>query len=150
MATEVESPSRVEFELGVHHWASGIVAGVLASAVFGAMIGAEMMEMIAVMVGQEGAAVGWVVHLIIGSIFAVEYVAIVSLDQLAESASRPVPGGGIGAIYGVAVWLVDAVVLMALLMEGAFMLNLDWSSFVGHVVWGVTLGALYPVFVARE
>lgn len=49
-----------------------------------------------------------------------------------------------GAIYGVGVWLVGAVILMGLIVEGTFVLDLNWASLFDHVVWGVALGSLNP------
>lgn len=151
MATDVDRRQEVAFGRDPHHWVVGSISGLLAGAVFGAMMGAGMMETVAATVGMEGnVAVGWTVHSIISVVFAAVYVAAVSFGQLAGVAARPSTGGVVGAAYGIVVWVGGAVVLMPVLVTGSFAIDPNWASLVGHVVWGVALGVLYPVLLAHE
>lgn len=70
----------------------GVVAGLAGGIVFGALM--AMMGMIAMMVGSESAAVGWLVHLVIsafyGALFAVTVPTTFGVGALL----------GAGAVYG--------------------------------------------------
>ncbi len=150
MATETQPSLDVSFGLAPEHLINGILAGIVAGAVFGSMMGAGMMEMVAMMVGLEGAMAGWVVHSLISAIFAIGFVIVLSLDPVASVANAPSVCGVVGAVYGVIVWVVGAVILMPLIVEGTFMLNLDWMSLVGHIIWGIVLAVVYILLVALE
>ena len=148
----VEQPTEVELSTGRDRWIAAIVAGIVATIVFGLMAMAmmpDMMGMIGAMYGFEGnMAVGWIAHLFHGAVFGLIYAAIVSLEQLRTYASRVAQGAGLGIVYGVIVWVIAASIVMPIWLgmpEAAP--DFNEMSLVGHAVYGVILGAAYPLLV---
>jgi uncharacterized membrane protein YagU involved in acid resistance len=126
--------------------AMGAVAGVAGGVVFGALMQAMgMMGMIAGLVGSESAAVGWGVHLVnsvvIGAIFGI----------VASRLSGAGPLAGAGAAYGVAWWVVGALLIMPLwLGMPAFQIGEpQLFSLMGHVIFGVVTGLTFSA-LTRE
>lgn len=146
----------------------GAIAGLIAGAVFGIMMQVmtaptpdggrvPMMTMVAMVVGSESIVVGWLYHLF-NSAFIGGLFGLLLGDRVHGYAS----GLGLGAIYGVAWWVLGALVLMpAMLGMGPFapllvepMRPVALGSLVGHVVFGLILGgafvALYHDAETRE
>lgn len=144
--------SRVEYDLLI----TGGIAGFIGGAMFGAMMSAtSMMENVAAMVGMESIAIGWLVHFGISIFVAVLYVGLVSSSRLRQYATRPSTGAGLGVGYGLALWVVGVVFAMPLWLGittpmSPVVPNLDWMSFVGHLIYGVFLGTLYPLLLTHE
>ena len=136
---------------------TGIVAGLIAGAVFGILMtvmnaptpdGGEtpMMKMVAMVVGSTSLFVGWIYHLfnsaLIGAIFGALFNKRVSTYK---------NGTGWGAAYGVAWWIVGGLILMPIMLGGeAFgpivnpeMRSVAMGSLIGHLVYGLVLGASY-------
>jgi len=139
---------------------AGIVAGLIAGVVFGVMMqmmtaptpqGGQMpmMVMVAMVVGSMSVAVGWIYHLfnsaVIGAIFGWLF---------GRRAVTTGSGLGWGALYGVAWWILGAQILMPLALHMAPfssvmmppMRMVAMGSLVGHVMYGLILGGLFPVF----
>lgn len=155
MATDAETVEIPELGTGRMHWGAGGLAGVLAGVLFGGgvMDPAAMMPTVAALYGADNAIVGWGAHLIHSLVFGLIFVAIVALPAISRYADRPVRGAITGGVYGIAVWAVAAVVVMPLwigMVTAASppVPNFNWLSLVGHVAYGVVLGAFYPVFLA--
>jgi uncharacterized membrane protein YagU involved in acid resistance len=126
---------------------AGIMGGLLGGVLFGAlMTGMNMMEMVAMLVGAENVAVGWVVHLVIAAIFGALYALV--LGPLTRSYGR---AAGLGAVYGVILWVIGALLIMPLWLGMTVMVFVigedQLLSLVGHLVYGVVLGL---VFVAAS
>jgi uncharacterized membrane protein YagU involved in acid resistance len=106
------------------------------------MTAMTMMEMVAMLVGADCVAVGWVVHLVISAIIGAAYV--LSLGPATRSYGR---GAGLGAVYGAIVWVVGALVVMPLwlgMSEMVFVVGQDQvMSLAGHLVYGLVLGLVY-------
>ena len=140
---------------------AGIVAGLIAGLVFGMMMqlmnaptpaGGQMpmMAMVAKVVGSTSLAVGWIYHLfnsaVIGAIFAWLF------SNRAVSVGR---GLAWGAVYGIAWWIVGGQILMpialgmppfaSIMMPDMRMVAI--GSLIGHIIYGLILGGLFPVFV---
>ena len=140
---------------------AGVVAGLIAGLVFGMMMqlmnaptpeGGQMpmMAMVATVVGSTSLAVGWIYHLfnsaVIGAIFAWLF------SNRAVSVGR---GLAWGAVYGIAWWIVGGQILMPLalgmppfasiMMPDMRMVAI--GSLIGHIIYGLILGGLFPVFV---
>lgn len=106
--------------------------------------------------GATGLVAGWIAHLfhsvVFGLIFAAAVGSIGSLDAYADRVST---GAGLGIVYGVIVWVVAAAIVMPIWLSavgfpGAPPLpNFNPTSLVGHVVYGVVLGALFPLLRSR-
>lgn len=148
----VERPVEVELGTGRDHWIASAAAGIIAAIVFGVLamlMMPEMMGMIGAMYGMEGnVIVGWLAHLFHGAVFGLIYAAIASMERFEDLASRVSHGAGLGAVYGVVVWMVAAAIVMPIWLGMTAMVpNFDPISLVGHIVYGVVLGAAYPLLV---
>jgi hypothetical protein len=141
----------------------GVVAGLVAGIVFGLMMQmmtaptpdggrVPMMAMVAQVVRSDSLVVGWLYHLfnsaVIGGIFG----------WLLGARSRETGAALLnGAVYGVAWWVVGGLILMPVLLGmPAFapllmapMRPVAWGSLMGHLLYGVILGASYAWLVRR-
>lgn len=149
----VEQATEVQIGTERNNWIAAGVAGLVAGIVFGLMAMAmmpDMMGMIGAMYGFEGSlAVGWIAHLFHSVIFGVIFAAIVSLDQLREYAANVAYGGVLGLVYGIVVWVIAASIVMPIWLGMPEMApDFNPMSLVGHAVYGVILGAAYPLLVA--
>jgi uncharacterized membrane protein YagU involved in acid resistance len=139
---------------------AGAVAGLVAGIVFGMMMqmmnaptpdGGQMpmMAMVAKVVGSTSLTVGWIYHLfnsaVIGAIFAWLF------------SSRAVTvGNGLswGAVYGIVWWILGGQILMPLALGmppfASIMMPpmrmVAAGSLIGHLMYGLILGGLFPVF----
>jgi len=136
---------------------ASIVGGLIAGTVFGLMMQmmtaptpdggrVSMMAMVAQVVRSQSLAVGWLYHLfnsaVIGAIFG----------WLLESRAVDYRSGLLwGSVYGVAWWVLGGLILMPLLLGmPAFaplmmapMRPVAWGSLIGHLLYGVVLGAAF-------
>lgn len=130
---------------------SGAIGGVAGGVVFGMMMAVMgMMPMIAKLIGSESVAVGWLVHLVIsagtGAIFAVIFGTMVTSYG---------SGLGYGALYGIIWWVLGALILMPVILgmgvQFAHMFEkMPMSSLMGHLIWGLILGAVYVALAGKE
>ncbi len=141
----------------------GALAGLIAGLVFGLMMqmmsaptpeGGEMpmMAMVAKVVRSESMFAGWLYHLfnsaVIGGIFG---------WLLGDKAHSYGAGTKWGALYGAAWWILGGLILMPLLLGMAPfaplmmapMRMVAMGSLVGHLIYGMILGAGY-VMLRRE
>lgn len=125
------------------------VAGGLAGGVaFGILMQTMgMIPMVAQLVGSTSPAVGWLVHLansaFIGGLFGL--LAARFLTGFGAAV-------GAGAVYGVFWWVLGALLLMPARL-GMPTFNVDamaWKSLMGHVIYGLILGAVTVVLVRRR
>ena len=157
MATETRTIAVPELGTSGVHWGAGGLAGFLAGMLFGGgvMDPAAMMPTVSALYGFESGVVGWIAHLVHSVVFGLLFVALAARPALRGFADRPVRGSAVGAVYGVVVWAVAAAIVMPFWIGAVTpatppVPNLNWMSFVGHVVYGVALGALYPLFLSHE
>jgi uncharacterized membrane protein YagU involved in acid resistance len=113
----------------------GSLAGTLVLGVMMTMMG--MMEMVAMLVGSQNVAVGWVVHVVIGVIFGVVFGFLLGRAKVNRLL--------VGVAWGLAAWVGGALLIMPLwLGMPAMVFNLTtptpWWSLVGHVMYGLTAG----------
>ncbi len=134
-------------------WQAVIGGGLIAGVVMGLMIRFVMgiMPLIGALYGMETALAGWIAHLIHSVVFAALFAAIIAQLGLAGGRSSTWRWLGLGAGYGVLVWLVAAVFVMPVWLSlvgaapaGASIPNINPQSLVGHLVFGVVLGFVYP------
>lgn len=140
-------------------WAGAAVAGIAGGIIFGMMMQMMMRDVLEVAIpGLFGLgpslALGWGIHLFNSAVFGLAYAAVVQLDPLAEYAERVTTGAGLGLGYGVIIWVVAASIIMPLWVGAMLPMNppvpdFNLTSLVGHAVYGLILGALYPLLVAR-
>jgi hypothetical protein len=143
---------------------AGIVAGLLAGVVFGVMMHlistpmamggrTPMIMMMARVVRSDSFVAGWI-YLLVSSVLMGGIFGIV----LGHRATRI--GGGLawGALYGVLLWVLGALVLMPLLlgmevfapMTMASMRPGTWQSLGAHVLSGMILGGAFAGLYGRH
>lgn len=125
----------------------GAMGGLVAGMVFGMMMNMlNMIGSIAMLVGSKSNAVGWTVHLLISMGIGVAFSLL--LEKKLKNYSA---GIGYGMAYGIFWWVLGGQILMpAKLHMPIFQFNtMAWQSLMGHVVFGVVLGALTVVIPSR-
>ncbi|HEV8362482.1 MAG TPA: hypothetical protein VGQ52_03105 [Gemmatimonadaceae bacterium] len=142
---------------------AGALAGIAGGLVFGIMMqmmsaptpdggSMPMMGMVAMVVRSQSLVVGWIYHLfnsaVIGGLFG---------WLLGDRARSYGAGLAWGAAWGIVWWILGALILMPLLLGmPAFaslrmppMRPVAMGSLVGHVIYGLLLGAAYVRLRAR-
>lgn len=113
--------------------AGGVVFGMLMQ-----MMG--MITMVAMLVGSQSAAVGWLVHLAISALLGAIFGVVLG------GRARTYPAAlGYGLAYGVLWWVLGALIAMpAKLGMPVFAINTAaFQSLMGHLVFGAVLGAVF-------
>jgi len=123
--------------------AAGAVAGLAGGVVFGmlmAMMG--MLPMVAMLVRQESAIVGFMVHLVISAFIGGVY-GIVAARLPAGWVTAVVAG----MVNGVVWWVLGALILMPLglgMAQMVFQIGADqWISLMGHLIYGVITALVF-------
>lgn len=86
-----------------------------------------------------GAAIGWVIHFVVGMLLALVYAAVFE-------PRLPGPPFGRGLVYGVIVFIVAQLVFMPMVGGGVLShgdVELLAGSLLGHLVYGGLLGWIY-------
>lgn len=143
---------------------AGGAAGVIAGIAFGLMMQAmsaptpdggqmPMMAMVAMVVGSTSVAVGWLYHLF-------NSVVIGALFGWLLGARVHALGSGLawGAVWGFVWWVFGGLVLMPLALGMtpfaplmmAPMRPVAMGSLMGHVVYGLVLGATYAAMIRAK
>jgi uncharacterized membrane protein YagU involved in acid resistance len=125
----------------------GAMGGLVAGMVFGMMMNMlNMIGSIAMLVGSKSNAVGWAVHLLISMAIGAAFSFLLERRLTSYSA-----GIGYGMAYGFLWWVLGGQILMpAKLHMPIFQFNtMAWQSLMGHVVFGVVLGALTVAIPSR-
>jgi hypothetical protein len=126
---------------------AGVVGGLVGGVVFGVLMQLTgMIPMVAMLVGSESVAVGWLVHLFNSALFGAIYAAL-----LGRWADRLGTGAGLGMAYGVIWWVLGALLIMPVwLGMPAFVFNaMAWQSLMGHLIYGLLLGVVYALVRPR-
>ncbi|MFC8848512.1 MULTISPECIES: hypothetical protein [unclassified Micromonospora] len=128
---------------------AGVAGGLVGGVAFGVMMQAfGMLPMVAMLVGSESVAVGWLVHLANSALFGALFAVLIGR----WAANLPAALGA-GLAYGLAWWVLGALLIMpAWLGMNAMIFQLDtgaWRSLAGHLVFGLLLGLVYAVTGAR-
>jgi uncharacterized membrane protein YagU involved in acid resistance len=120
----------------------GAIAGLGGGVVFGvimALVG--MLPLVGMLVRQNNAWVGLVVHMIISAIIGAGFGLVMFFVK-----KRPIITIVVGAIYGLFWWVLGALILMPLLLGMPQMVlvvdDMQKSSLLGHVLYGITTGLL--------
>lgn len=123
----------------------GIACGLAGGVVFGLMMQLMgMLGMVGMLVGSGSLVVAWLVHLVISAGIGGGFGLV-----LAPRVRGLAGGVGLGAAYGFVWWVLGPLLLMPASM-GMPLLRLDgaaWQSLLGHLVFGVVLGAVVAVGV---
>ncbi|WP_336359941.1 histidine kinase [Haladaptatus sp. ZSTT2] len=144
------------------NWLGAAVAGLLATLAFGGFqtaMGSSgvIANALPALYGIQGPALaaGWGIHLVHGAIFGIVYAAFVSTEPLREYAAKLPTGAVLGIAFSVLQTIVAVGFIMPLWLQAVGfpaappVPNLALSSFIGHAVYGVVLGALYPVLATK-
>lgn len=125
----------------------GAMGGIVAGMVFGMMMNVlNMIGSIAMLVGSKSTAIGWTVHL------AISMVLGIAFSILFESKLKNISAGLVyGMAYGIFWWVLGGLILMpAKLHMSLFQFDkMAWESLMGHVVFGMVLGALTVVIPSK-
>lgn len=160
MAEATTHESEVREIDAYRHWIAGGLAGFAGGIVMGIMLQMMMTPVITTAIpalyGLNGLVVGWVVHLfhsvVFGVIFAVATRSIPSLRRYTESSVR---SAGLGIGYGVLIWITAAAIVMPIWLgvvgfpSPPPLPNFNPLSLVGHIVFGLVLGGLFPIISNR-
>lgn len=125
----------------------GVAGGLAGGLVFGVLMQMmDMMPMVAMLVGSEAVAVGWVVHLAISAFIGAVFAVI-----LGSRVSSLASGLGLGVAWGLIWWVLGALIAMpARLGMPLFEINtMSLQSLMGHVLFGAVLGAVVAVLGRR-
>jgi hypothetical protein len=133
---------------------AGALAGTMAGIVFGVLMqmmnaptpeggSMPMMAMVAMVVGSKSIVVGWLYHLF-NSAFIGALFALALGGRIHSTAS----GLLLGAVYGLAWWVLGALVLMPLMLgmpafapiRMPMMQPVALGSLMGHLLYGLILG----------
>ncbi|MBA3488598.1 MAG: hypothetical protein H0T78_03480 [Longispora sp.] len=126
---------------------AGVIGGLVGGIMFGILMQMmDMIPMVAMLIGSESIAVGWLVHLGISAFIGATYALI-----FASWATRPVPAAVLGMGYGLVWWVLGALLLMpAKLGMDVFVFNTTaWQSLMGHLIYGLLLGVVYALLRPR-
>jgi hypothetical protein len=126
---------------------AGILGGLVGGVAFGVLMQAMgMIPMVAMLVGSKAVAVGWLVHLAISAFVGASFAVLFGRYATSVGSSS-----GIGVGYGVIWWVLGALILMpARLGMSVFTFNTTaWRSLMGHLIYGLLLGAVYGLSAPR-
>ena len=122
---------------------AGAIAGIGGGLVFGIMMGIMgMLPMVGMLVGVQNALVGLVVHLAISSFIGATFGFIATY----------LPSGWLaatlaGGAYGIVWWVLGALIMMPLMLGMSHMVFVvggpQWMSLMGHIIFGVIMGAMF-------
>lgn len=147
-AVRVDTPEMMD-----SYWTYAGLAGVFAGLLRPGIVTA--MELLGTPLGTispllpTDVALWWIVHLAYGFAFGAAFAAIVWREPLREYAASPVSGAALGIGYGLALWAVNVAIVWNLLLAPLIYVTTPPSAFqlgpiVGHLGYGVVVGALYP------
>jgi two-component system OmpR family sensor kinase len=127
------------------------LVGVLAGLVFGAGMQFVMGRMTAIgamyTLGDPSLTVGWVAHLFHSALFGAFFGLVADTRRINRYATQLAPSVGLGALYATGLWFVNVVFVWPLWLNSVTfgaqipLPNLAVMPLVGHLVWGVLLGA---------
>lgn len=150
-------------DLAASDVSSAVVAAVLGSITFGIVMSLTMGEVlftaIPAMYGLEGVSrtgavfVGWAIHISHGTVLGLIFGAAVTI--VPECGERLRYGFAAGVAYGVVLWLTLASLLMPFWVGAVTPMDPpvpDWRlwSLLGHILYGVFLGLLIPLYRRYE
>lgn len=138
-------------------WQAGVVGGLFGGALMGVMLSVMMTPVIENAIpalwGLSGGVAGWIIHMSNAAILGIVFAAIAkALPQYSSSVGQST---ALGAVYGVVLWVALAALVMpvwlgAVGFAGAPPLpNFNPMSLVAHLVYGIALGATYPLILNR-
>ncbi|WP_227134243.1 hypothetical protein [Halorubellus salinus] len=135
------------------------LVGVLAGLAFGVLIQFQLgrMTVIGAMytLGEPSLTVGWIAHVFHAALFGAFFGVVVDTGVLREHATRLAPAIGLGAAFAAALWVVNIGLVWPLWLNAVSfgtdipLPNLAVMPLVGHLVWGILLGAGTAIALSR-
>jgi hypothetical protein len=122
---------------------AGVAGGLAGGVVFGILMQVTgVIPYVALLIGRESLLAGWAVHMSIAAFVGITYALLFGWFAVVLSISTLM-----GAFYGVVWWVLGGLTLMPLrLGMGLFVFDAAaWQSLVGHIAYGLTLGAAYAL-----
>lgn len=128
---------------------SGAVAGLAGGAVFGMMMGMMgILPMVGMLVRQENAVIGFIVHMIISAFIGAVYGLVAG--RFAVTATTALIGG---IVNGIVWWVLGALILMPLMLGMSQMVfvigQTQWLSLMGHIIYGLVTAFVFIPLVKR-
>lgn len=132
---------------------AGLVAGVAMGATLWGL--GDGLAIIGALYGIESAVVGWITHLFHSVVFALLFVALTSWPPLRDRTGSVLSVTVLGVAWAVVLAVVAAGVLMpvwigAVGVGDLVFPNVTETGVLGHVLWGLVLGATYGVLRERD
>jgi hypothetical protein len=156
MANRLRPPQTEK--MGPNDFISAGVAGLVGGITFAMLavgVAPEQINKIALLYGlQVSPPLGSFIHLIHSFAIGIIYAWVVSFETVHEFATRVIPGVIIGLAFGIVLWVVAASFLMPVWLNAVTsrsppVPDFDLVYFAGHVVYGIVLGAGYPLMLSR-
>ena len=122
---------------------NGILGGLGGGIVFGMMMGMMgMLPMVGMLVRQENAVVGFIVHMLISAFIGAVYGLVV--PRFPNTTGIALIGG---MLNGMVWWVLGALILMPLMLgmtEMVFVVGqTQWLSLMGHLIYGLVAAFIY-------
>jgi hypothetical protein len=127
------------------------VVGVVAGLAFGVLLQFVVGRMTAIgamyTLGEPSLTIGWVAHVFHSGLFGAFFGLLADTGRLRDVATNLVPATGLGVAYAAGLWAVNVVFVWPLWLNATTfgaqipLPNLAVLPLVGHLVWGVLLGA---------
>ncbi|OGO69398.1 MAG: hypothetical protein A2Z49_04875 [Chloroflexi bacterium RBG_19FT_COMBO_56_12] len=129
---------------------AGAIAGLVGGVFFGIMMGMMgMLPMVGMLVRQENALVGFILHMVLSAFIGAVYGLIAwrfSDGWLTAVIS--------GLVYGAIWWVLGALTLMPLLLgmtQMVFVIGTDqWLSLMGHIIYGLVTAFVFIPLAKRN
>lgn len=128
---------------------TGAIAGIGGGVLFGILMGMMgMLPMVGMLVRQESAIVGFIVHLVISAFLGTVYGFVAG--RLPYTWTVGILGG---TVYGVVWWVLGALISMPLMLGMNDMVMVigqaQWMSLMGHIIYGIATGLLFVYLCKR-
>lgn len=134
-------------------WVRGAIGGLAAGLVTGAVLQLNdpdvLRTAIPAVYGVGGLLAGWVAHLVHGTLAGLAYATLADDENVRERARTPDGGAALGLGYGLALWVVVAVVLVPLVLDAMGSAAAPGFPFVevrallAFLLLGTVIGAVY-------
>ena len=149
MSTTTSASTAVERSTMTGALRNGAVAGLAGGLVFGVMMAIQgMLPMVGMLIGQESATIGLIVHMLISAFIGAGFGLLLARVSMSWGTALAV---GMG--YGLVWWILGALVLMPLMLGmGEMVLRVgqpQWISLIGHVIFGLVTGAAFLLLERR-
>lgn len=128
---------------------AGAIAGLAGGVVFGMMMGMMgMLPMVGMLVRQENAVIGFIVHMVISAFIGAVYGLVAG--RFALNTTTAIAGG---IINGVVWWVLGALITMPLALGMSQMVfvigKTQWLSLMGHILYGLVTAFVFIPVVKR-